>query len=78
MGLSLCPSRAMKNDTTQFKPGFKSRAKSRQMVLAVKVRYIPVPNASQRLSRAITMLLSDIIKSNEDKHPDKRGRERKA
>jgi len=78
MGFSLCPSGAMKNDTTQFQPDFKSRAKSRQMVLVVKVSYVPVSNASQRLSRAIAMLLNDLTTSNEDEHQHDRDRDHKA
>ena len=78
MGLSLCPSGAMKKDTTQFQPGFKSRAKNRPMVLVVKVSYVPVSNASQRLSRAIGMLLNDLTTSNDNEYQHDRDKDHEA
>lgn len=67
----------MKKYATQFQSDFKSRARIRGKIRVIKVSHVSVPDASRRLSRAITMLLNDIITSNEDKHPDNRDRDRK-
>lgn len=62
---------------TEFQSDFKSAARTRGKIRVVKVSYVSTPDADRRLSRAITMLLNGIIKSNEDKHLDNRGRDRK-
>ena len=78
MGFSLCSSEAMKSKITEFRPDFKPGARIRGKIRVVKVSYVSVLDASQRLSRAVAMLLNELTTRNEDKHPDNRGGDRKA
>ncbi len=78
MGLFFSPSGAMKKYATQFQSDFKSRARIRGKIRVVKVSCVSAPDASRRLSRAITMLLSNLTTSSEDEHQHDRDKDHKA